>query len=150
MNCCFGYFAPIHISLYNQNTLQSGELTDIPTETKSLHTRNVRSPCALSACVFTYHATSKYSNALRTSQTCSFTKDIIFSIRRLHSKHLDRAHAVTSNLFTMLFCIPPETSAGKCFVWILSGNTVGRITLSNPARSSEVGYLAKSIQSVLT
>ena len=33
--------------------------------------------------------------------------DIIFSIRSLHSKHLDRAHAVASNLFTMLFCIPP-------------------------------------------
>ena len=33
--------------------------------------------------------------------------DIIYSIRRLHLKHLDRAYAVPSNLFTMLFCIPP-------------------------------------------
>ena len=32
--------------------------------------------------------------------------DIIFSIRRLHSEHLHRAHAVASNLSTMLFCIP--------------------------------------------
>ena len=32
--------------------------------------------------------------------------DLIFSIRRLHSNHLDHAHAMASNLFTMLFCIP--------------------------------------------
>ena len=30
--------------------------------------------------------------------------DIIFSVRRLHSKHLDHAHAAASNLHTMLFC----------------------------------------------
>ena len=33
--------------------------------------------------------------------------DIIFCMRRLHVKHLDRAHAVVSNLFTMLLGIPP-------------------------------------------
>ena len=32
--------------------------------------------------------------------------DIIFFMRRLHLKHLDRAHAVASNPFTMLLCIP--------------------------------------------
>ena len=37
--------------------------------------------------------------------------DIIFSIRRLHLKHLDCAHAVTPNLMTMVFCIPPGTGA---------------------------------------
>ena len=31
---------------------------------------------------------------------------IIFSIRKLHSKHLHRAHAMASNNSTMLFCIP--------------------------------------------
>ena len=33
--------------------------------------------------------------------------NIIFSFRRLRSKHRDRAHAVASNLTTILFCIPP-------------------------------------------
>ena len=33
--------------------------------------------------------------------------DIIFSIRRFHSKHLDCEHPVASNFFTMLFCILP-------------------------------------------
>ena len=33
--------------------------------------------------------------------------DIIFSIRRLHSNHLNRAHAVASSIIMMLFCIPP-------------------------------------------
>ena len=33
--------------------------------------------------------------------------DMISSIRRLHSKHLDCAYAMASNLFTMLLCIPP-------------------------------------------
>ena len=41
--------------------------------------------------------------------------DIIFSIGRLHSKHLDRAHAMASTVFTILFCIPPWTSAEKRF-----------------------------------
>ena len=43
--------------------------------------------------------------------------DIIFSIRRLHSSS-DRVHAVASDLFTMLFCIPPETSAEIAFFLI--------------------------------
>ena len=33
--------------------------------------------------------------------------DIIFSIRRLHSKHLYGVHAVVPNLITIVFCIPP-------------------------------------------
>ena len=33
--------------------------------------------------------------------------DIIFSIRRLHSKHHDRVHTVGSNLFTMLRLLKP-------------------------------------------
>ena len=41
--------------------------------------------------------------------------DIIFFIRRLHSKHLDCAHAVASKFLTMSFCIPPKTSAEKRF-----------------------------------
>ena len=60
--------------------------------------------------------------------------DITFSIRRLHSKHLDRAQAVVStNLpsYSASFVKPVLTNA---FVWILSGDTVHRgpnVTMSS-------------------
>ena len=41
------------------------------------------------------------------------SNDSISSIRRLHPKHLDCAHAVASSLYTILFCISPSTSALK-------------------------------------
>ena len=54
-----------------------------------------------------YRITSRYSNALRLLRHVPSPNDIIFSIRRLNLKHLDRAQAVASNPFTMLLCAPP-------------------------------------------
>ena len=45
--------------------------------------------------------TSKYSNTLQLQKHVASPNDIIFSIGRLRSKHLDRAHALASDLFTV-------------------------------------------------